>query len=299
MNTWANRWAVVTGASSGIGAEFARQLAARGMHLVLTARREDRLNALAEELKTKHGADTDVLAGDLSHPDEPARIFNHCMEHGRDVAMLVNNAGFGKFAAIGETPVEDAVGITQVNMTALTDLTYRFLGPMRERDEGAILNVASVAGFQPVAYMPVYSASKAYVLHLTEALWGELRDTNVVITAVCPGTTSTEFFDQAGDSAWLTKHSSHTPAYVVRAALKAVEAGRPVYVPGWKNWVATQLSRYFPRKLVVLETRKYYRPRGGGKKGRTDSPADGSVQQQDDETRSASGGDAAHDLKKA
>ena len=259
MKTWADRWAVVTGASSGIGAEFARQLAARGMHVAITARREDRLKELAAELEQKHGAKTRILVGDLLDPAEPKRVFEGTAD--LEPALLVNNAGFGKFASLSDTPVEDAVGIAQVNMTALTELTYRFLGPMRQRDEGAILNVASVAAFQPVAYMPVYSASKAYVLHLTEALWAELRDTNVAISAVCPGTTATEFFDQAGAQTWLAKHSSHTPSYVVRKALKGLDRRKTVVVPGGKNWVATQLSRFFPRKLVVLETRKYFKPR--------------------------------------
>ena len=259
MKHWADRWAVVTGASSGIGAEFARQLAARGMHLVITGRREERLSALADELAQKHGAQSRIIAGDLLDPGEPRRLFEAVAD--LDVALLVNNAGYGKFASIDDTRVEDAVGICRLNMTALTELTYLFLGPMRERDEGAILNVASVAAFQPVAYMPVYSASKAFVLHFTESLWAELRDTNVAIAAVCPGTTETEFFDQAGASTWLKKHSSHKPGYVVRKALKGLTAGRTVVVPGLKNWVASQLSRMFPRKLVVLETRKYFKPR--------------------------------------
>ena len=261
MKKWADRWAVVTGASSGIGTEIARQLAARGMHLVLTARREDRLQALAEEVQTAHGSKTLLIPGDLLDPAEPKRIFDRVTEEGLDVALLVNNAGFGSFASVEDTDTETAVNVTRLNVTALTELTYRFLEPMLARDEGTILNVASVAAFQPVAYMPAYSASKAYVLHFTESLWAELRDTNVSITALCPGTTRTEFFDQAGDSTWLSRQSSHTAAAVAKKGLNAAAKGKLSVVPGLKNAIAVQLSRFFPRKLVVMETRKYFRPK--------------------------------------
>lgn len=261
MSKWADRWAVVTGASSGIGAEFARQLAARGMHIVLTARREDRLNALAEELDRLHGAKTLVVAGDLADPDMPRRLFDAVQQAELDVALLVNNAGFGQVASIDELDPERDISVVDVNIRALTELTYLFLGPMRERGEGSILNVASVVAFQPVAYMAVYAASKAYVMHFTEGLWAELRGTGVQITALCPGTTETEFFDQAGVSGWLSKHASQTAAKVVRNGLKAVEKKRPVVVSGWRNKLLASLHRYFPRRLVVLETRKYFRPK--------------------------------------
>lgn len=271
MKKWADRWAVVTGASSGIGAEFARQLAARGMHLVLTARREDRMQKLAEELDQLHGAKSIIIPDDLSDTNAPQRLFNAVQEHNIDVALLINNAGFGQVNAIDDVDVSKDLSCIDVNVRALTELTFLFLAPMRERGDGAILNVASVAAFQPVAYMPVYSASKAYVLHFTESLWAELRGTGVDVVALCPGTTETEFFDEAGVPGWLKKQSSQSATKVVKVGLRALEKRRPFVVSGWKNWFTTNLSRFFPRKLVVLETRKYFRPKSTQPSASTDS----------------------------
>lgn len=261
MTKWADRWAVVTGSSSGIGAEFARQLAARGMHVVLTARREDRLQELAEELARLHGAKAVVIPGDLSDEQMPKRIFETVKEKNLDVALLVNNAGFGQVTSIDDHDTERDLAVVDVNIRALTELTYLFLKPMCERGEGSILNVASAVSFQPVAYMPVYSASKAFVLHFTEALWAELKGSGVRVAALCPGTTETEFFDEAGVPGWLAKQASQPASRVVRTGLKAVERGKPFVVSGWRNWLLTSLQRFFPRKLVVLETRKYFRPK--------------------------------------
>ena len=258
---WADRYAVVTGASSGIGAEFARQLAARGSHLVLTARREDRLEAIAAELATDHGTKSVLLPGDLSNPAEPQRLFEAIAERELDVSLLVNNAGFGQVATVPESDLTRTMGIVQVNMAALTELMYRFLDPMLARDEGSIINVASVAAFQPIPYMPVYAASKAYVLHLTEGLWAELRQTGVHVMAVCPGTTRTEFFDHAGSPGWAEKHMSSTVEQVVRAALKGCEKQRPVVVPGLANKFLTKLPRIGARKDVALIARRFFKPR--------------------------------------
>ncbi|MBX3438486.1 MAG: SDR family oxidoreductase, partial [Planctomycetaceae bacterium] len=189
---YADEWALITGASSGIGREFAHQLAARGMHLVLVARRQELLEELSRELHTRHGTKTLIIVGDLAEDQFPQRMYEQVQSRGLRIQVLVNNAGVGHVGTIESVEVARMLHIIDLNIRALTELTYLFLRGMLERKEGAIVNVASVAAFQPVAYMPVYSASKAFVLHFTEALWAETRDQGVTIMALCPGTTQTE-----------------------------------------------------------------------------------------------------------
>lgn len=265
---YADRWALVTGASSGIGAEFARQLAARGMHLILVARREDRLKELAEELDTRHGTRCEVIVADLSVPEEAGRLFADVGERDIEVELLINNAGFGWVGAVDDVDPLRMMEMIRLNISALTELTYLFLPAMLKREHGGIINVASVAAFQPVAYMPVYSASKAFVLHFSEALWAECRDRNVTIQGLCPGTTATEFFDVAGASGWLKKQRFHTAAYVVRKSIKALDKGRQYVVPGFINKVLSLSVRLARRKMVVLQSMRFFRPRR--KKGETD-----------------------------
>ncbi|MDA1164080.1 MAG: SDR family oxidoreductase [Planctomycetota bacterium] len=257
---YADHWALVTGASSGIGAEFARQLAARGMHLVLVARREDRLNELAEELDTRHGTRCEVVVVDLSVPGEGKRLFDEVASRSIDVELLINNAGFGFVGAVDDTDPGRMMEMIRLNIAALTELTYLFLPAMLKREHGGIINVASVAAFQPVAYMPVYAASKAFVLHFSEALWAECRDRNVTVQGLCPGTTATEFFDIAGASGWLKKQRSHTAAYVVRKSIKALDRGRQYAVPGLLNLLLSLSVRLARRKMVVLQSMRFFRP---------------------------------------
>jgi len=260
LDAYADRWALVTGASSGIGAEFATRLAELGMHLVLAARRKDALDALAAELHTKHGTRCEILGLDLSEPDAPRKLVDHIAGKKITIELLVNNAGFGIVGEIGNTTVDEVMRLVRLNVGAVTELTYRILPGMIERKHGGIINVASVAGFQPVAFMGAYAASKAYVLHFTEALWAEARDHGVTVTALCPGVTKTSFFEVAGVPGWLKKQRSHTPRQVVKAALKALERGRQYTVCGWKNYLLALLVRLVPRKIVVTESMKYFRP---------------------------------------
>jgi short-subunit dehydrogenase len=256
----ADRWAVVTGASSGIGAEFARQLAARGMHLVLAARRGDRLQNLADELDRRHASKCEVIAVDLSAPEGPRQLWEEIERRGIEVHVLVNNAGFSHVSEIERAPRERLLELLRLNVMAATDLTYRALPGMLARRSGAVINVSSLTGFQPVAYMAVYAASKAYILHFSESLWAEARDHGVHVMALCPGTTRTELFDIAGVEGWLRKRRSHRPALVGRAALRCLRKKRPVCVPGLRNSFMTLFGRLLPRKWVVLESRKYFRP---------------------------------------
>lgn len=260
LKAYADHWALVTGASSGIGAEFARQLAARGMHLILTARREQLLTDLANELHAHHGTQTEIIATDLSEAGAPAKLIDEICRRGRTIELLVNNAGFGHVGTIDTTDVNKVSDLVRVNILALTELSYLTLPGMLARGHGGIINVASVAAFQPVAYMGAYSASKAYVLHFTEALWTEARDRGVTVLALCPGTTRTDFFDVAGAVGWLKNHQAQDVKPVVRTALKGLDKGRQYVVSGWGNYFLSLLVRLAPRKTVVKESMKYFRP---------------------------------------
>jgi uncharacterized protein len=257
---YADRWGLITGASSGIGAEFARRLAGRGMHLVLTSRRTDQLHALASELDTRHGTRTHVIPGDLSHPAFPRQLYAAIQEKNVEISLLVNNAGFGDVGTIQEAHPAKLVRMIQLNIAALTELTYLYLPQMIARQDGQIINVASVAAFQPVAYMPVYSASKAYVLHFSEALWAECRDHGIAVMALCPGTTRTDFFEVAGVGGWLKKQRSQSVEQVVKTALKYLGKRRQYVVSGWINYLLSLGPRLAPRRIVVQETIKYFRP---------------------------------------
>lgn len=256
-----DQWALITGASSGIGAEFARQLAARGMHVVLTARRADLMEELAAELRTKHATKCEIIACDLSEPGAVPKLLEEIERRGVTVQVLVNNAGYGVVGEFDDAPVERLLELIQLNISALVELTYRVLPGMLARKSGAVVNLSSLSGFQPVAYMSVYAASKAFVLHFTEALAIELRHRKVALLAVCPGVTRTPFFDIAGAPGWLQKHASQSPEDVVKTALKALEKRRMVVVPGWRNWLLTLVVRFVSRRRVVKESMRFFRPR--------------------------------------
>jgi len=261
LDSYADRWALVTGASSGIGEAFARLLAARGMHLILVSRRTELLDALASELLTRHGTRCEVVTCDLSEPGQPQWLFNEIAGRGIDVELLINNAGFGFVGVVEDTNPERMQEMVRLNVGAVTGLTYLFLPGMLKRQHGAIINVASIAAFQPVAYMPVYAATKAFVLHFSEALWAECRDRKVTVMALCPGTTATGFFDVAGVSGWLRKHRSQTVEYVTRKAMKALERRRQYVVPGFGNLLLSLSVRLARRKMVVLQSMRFFRPR--------------------------------------
>lgn len=260
LKAYADQWAVVTGASSGIGAEFARQLAARGMHLILVARREELLRQLADELYRVHGTKCEVVVADLGRPEEPARLLAEIESRGLTIELLVNNAGFGYRHEIETTDVERVREMIRLNIAALTELTLRVLPGMMQRGHGGVINVASVAAFQPVGFMGVYAASKAYVLHFSEAMWGEARERGVTVTALCPGPTKTAFFEiSKAPPGWLDRHSSQDVKPVVKAGLKAFEKGRQYVVSGWKNYVLSLAVRLATRATAVKESMKYFR----------------------------------------
>ncbi|MEZ6133070.1 MAG: SDR family oxidoreductase [Planctomycetaceae bacterium] len=264
LDAYNDRWALVTGASSGIGAEFAARLAGRGMHLVLAARRTDRMSALAEDLATKHGTKCHIVTIDLSVVGAAEMLMQEIQKQNVQIELLVNNAGIGLIGEIETTSPAEVQRLLNLNINTLTDLTYRVLPEMLTRGHGAVINVASVAAFQPVAFMAAYSASKSYVLHFSEALWAEARSRGVTVMALCPGVTQTEFFEVAGAPGWLEKHSSQTPARIVKSALSSLDKRRQYVIPGWKDYLMSLLVRLATRRTAVNESKRYFRP---GKRG--------------------------------
>lgn len=261
IDSYNDRWALITGASSGIGAEFAAQLAGRGMHLILAARRKEKMAELATELNTRHGTRCHIVAIDLADPEASRRLFDEIRRLAVDVELLVNNAGIGLIGQIESTSPEDVRHLLNLNLLTLADLTYRVLPGMLHRRHGAIINVSSQAAFQPVAFMATYAASTSFTLHFSEALWAEVRSRGVTVMALCPGVTRTDFFDKAGVPGWLEKHASVTPTKVVRKALRAMEKRRQYVVPGWKNYLLTLLVRFMTRRTAVNESKRYFRPK--------------------------------------
>ncbi|HET7320900.1 MAG TPA: SDR family NAD(P)-dependent oxidoreductase [Longimicrobiaceae bacterium] len=261
-----DRWALVTGASAGLGEEFARQLAARGVHLVLTARREERLRRLAEELAGRHSVSTLPLPIDLSRPGAAAELWERASRAG-PIHLLVNNAGFGTQGRFDKIALERQVEMVRLDCTALLELTHHALRDMRPRGEGGIVNVASIAAYQPVPLLATYAASKAFVLSLSEALHAENEDAGVRVLALSPGRTPTEFQEVAGTGSTEGAFGVRSPEQVVAAALAALEHGRSSVVPGWENAMASRLVRVLPRSALTLALKRLVRaraPRKGG-----------------------------------
>jgi uncharacterized protein len=251
--------ALVTGASSGIGAVFARELARRGADLVLVARSQDKLAALADDLSASFGIAADVAVADLAAPSAANDLAGDLRRRDLQIHILVNNAGFGLFAQLHQADGAVLADMIRVNVAALVDLTRLYLPGMLERDHGAVINVASTAAFQPVPYMAVYGASKAFVLSFTEALWAETRGTGVRVTAICPGSTETGFFDIAGENAQVGRRIP--PERVVHAALRAVDHRASTTVTGGAgNWVLTNAPRLAPRQFVARMAGRTMRP---------------------------------------
>ena len=243
--------ALITGASAGLGAEFARLFAADKHDLVLVARRRDRLEAIANELEKAHGIKAHVIAADLGALDGADKVIGEVGELGMEIDFLVNNAGFGTNGAFAELEVARELEMVQVNVTTLVALTRAFVPAMIARGRGRILNVGSTAGFQPGPFMAIYYASKAFVNSFTEALGYELRGTGVTATVSCPGATATEFAGIAGnDGTKLFQMGAARSDEVARQAYQAMLAGKPMIVHGFKNKVAVQALRVGPRATV-------------------------------------------------
>ncbi len=263
MRDFKNKWGLVTGASSGIGAEFARQLAAQGMHLVLVARREPQLHELADQLRVEYGIQCEFLVCDLTDRDQLRAMCDRAQEVAPAIDLLVNNAGFGLTMTLDKIDVPQTTRMIRLNVASLTELTYRFLPGMLERRDGAVINLASLASFQPLPYMAAYAASKSFVLHFSESLWAETRSRNVTVLALCPGFTRTDFLTEAGMPVW-TQKVTHTPQQVVRRAFRALRSRRQYTVPGAMNYAASLLPRLAERRVVVKIAEFLFRPKRVG-----------------------------------
>ena len=250
--------ALITGASSGIGRAFAHRIAANGGDLVLVARRADVLDELAVELRSRHRTRVTVIPRDLDSADGAETLVTELDAQGLRIDALINNAGLGIHGDLATAPLSSATTQIGVNVRSLTVLTALLLPGMVERRHGAIINVASTAGFQAVPHMAVYSASKSYVLTLTRALWREVRGSGVDALALCPGATDTAFFDTAGAAASVGNRRS--PDQVVDTALKALRRGMPSVVDGGGNALVSWLAPRMPERLAIGLAERSVRP---------------------------------------
>ena len=245
---------LITGASSGIGAEIARELAARGLGVTLVARREERLRELADELVDAHGIEAEVVTGDVSKERSRKAIFNEVERRGLTVEVLVNNAGFGSGGRFTSLDAEKEASMVRTNCEAVAAFCGRYLPEMEQRGRGAVLNVASLIAFQPVPFQATYGATKAFVLSFTDALHEEMRGKGVTVTAVCPGPVHTEFGEQGGFGGaderipgplWLEADK------VAREAVRALENGDRITVPGAGNQIAALWGQHLPRSVLL------------------------------------------------
>ncbi len=247
--------ALITGASAGIGETFAQELAQKQMNLVLVARSEEKLQLLAQKLRSQYNIDVDIIVQDLIAPNAAKDLFDKVNQKGLTIDLLVNNAGFGDYGDFAERDREKQLNIIQLNILALVDLTHYFLPGMRDRRLGGIINMASSAAFQPMPYFTVYAASKAFVLSFSEALWAENRSYNVNILAVCPGPSPTSFFADAEFPSFLAKAAevnATPPEVIVREALEALKNNHSSIVPGdIRNQLLVNIPRFLPREALV------------------------------------------------
>lgn len=245
--------ALVTGASSGMGVEFAKQLAAMGADLVITARRADRLEKVAAGIAAAHGVKVTVVALDLAREGAARELFAKTEGAGIRIDVFINNAGVGLYGDFAGTPWEKIASLLQLDVVTCTELMYLFAGAMKGRGGGHILNIASYVGYMPVPTYAVYAAAKAYVRNLSEAAGYELRESGVTVLAVCPGAVATEFFATAGQDEvpWLVRSTISTPDAVARTGLAALFRGRRVIVPGFLNALSVWMTRFGSRRFVL------------------------------------------------
>jgi uncharacterized protein len=248
--TLSGQWALVTGASSGLGADFARELAGRGASLVLVARREENLRALQAEITARHPVQVEVVAMDLATPEAPQQLYDRLKAAGRQVDILINNAGLGLYGPFLEIDWQRERNMLELDIVTLTHMTKLFVRDMVARKRGYILQIASIGAYQPSPLYASYSAAKAYVLNFGEALNYELRNTGVGVTVLSPGITATEFLKVSGQQATFYQRTvmMQSPE-VVRIGIDAMLKRRPSVVPGWLNAVTVWFNRLLPRRV--------------------------------------------------
>ena len=241
--------ALITGASSGIGAAFAQELAMRQYSLVLVARSAVKLEQMAQQLQNQYQVMVEVLVQDLTVPDAAIKVFDAVSHKNLSIDLLINNAGFGDYGRFAERPRTRQLEMIQLNVVALVDLTHQFLPLMQQRGSGSIINVSSLAAFRPFADLSIYAASKAFVLSFSESLWAANQEHGIRVLALCPGRTETEFFKAAQFPQHLLPKTKLTSSRdVVCEALKALESNHSNVVIGWRNKLKANLPRFLPRE---------------------------------------------------
>lgn len=260
MSDYLHQTALITGASSGIGAAFARALAARGASLAVVARSRDKLEALASELTARHGTRVHVIPADLSQPGAARGVLEQTAASGLAIDLLVNNAGFATYGAFEAIALERQREEIALNCAGLVEMTHAFLPGIVARGRGGVINVASTAAFQPVPYMATYGATKAFVLSFSEALWAENRARGIRVLALCPGATETAFFDVVAAPEASVGPREH-PDLVVARALRAFERGKSYLISGTMNYVMANAGRLVPRATLASVTHRLMRPK--------------------------------------
>jgi short-subunit dehydrogenase len=256
---WQGKWALVTGASAGIGEAIAVELAEAGVNLVLTARRKERLGLLAERLRSQHSIQTQVIVADLTQFEAPRQIFAATEGAGLAVEVLINNAGFGEYGEFLQSSVEAQVGMVQVNCAAVVHLSRLFLPRMVARRSGGLMIVASTAAYQPVPYLATYGATKAFDRMLAEALAEEMKRHGVRVSALCPGPTESEFDRVAGTRAG-DNRQRQSSVEVARRGLEGLAAGKPWVIPYFRGQLQVFGQRFLPRQMVSETVERMMRP---------------------------------------
>lgn len=263
MTPWSGKWALVTGASAGIGKALAEELASGGTNLVLTARRRERLEAFGQQLSARHKIRTEVVVADLAQPDAPQSMLEFAKEQAIEIDLLINNAGFGAYGAFHTVEPQRLVEMVQVNCSAVVHLTRLFLPDMVARRRGDILILASTASFQGVPYISTYAATKAFDLIFAEGLAEEVKPYGVRVCALCPGSTESEFAEVAGQTeVAAAKRHRESAQKVARVGLRALAAGKSYVISGFGNYLGAHSQRLVPRRLVTSVAARMFRPQG-------------------------------------
>jgi short-subunit dehydrogenase len=257
---WQGKWALITGASAGIGEAFAVELAAAGVNLILIARRKDRLEAIAARLGAEYKIQTRIVVADLEQPDAPEKIFAETNAASLTIDVLVNNAGFGYYGEFGKGEPARQAAMVQVNCTAVVALTNLYLPGMMERRRGDILLVASTASYQPVAYLATYAATKVFDRFLAEAIAEEVKKYGIHVSALCPGPTQSEFGEVAGVNLNQMR-GFQTADIVARRGLEGLARGKHWVIPYLVGQLGVFGQRFMPRRLVTAGVEKAFRPK--------------------------------------
>jgi uncharacterized protein len=257
-STWSGKWALITGASAGIGVALAAELARGGTNLVLTARRKDRLEELASKLSSKNKIKTEVFAADLANPNAPEAVFAFTKEKGIEIDLLINNAGFGQFGEFPTVGKQRLLDMVQVNCSAVVHLTHLFLPQMIARRRGDVLILASTASFQAVPYISTYAATKAFDLLFAEGLAEEMKPHGIRVCALCPGSTESEFHVVAGQDKF--QRQAETAEKVAHVGLEALAAGKSYVISGLGNYLGAHGQRLVPRQFVTKIAAGMFKP---------------------------------------